>query len=432
MVDEINRQSAKQFIDSNYSPTFCIKPFTEICNTARGGMKVCCQSHTNILKHEDLTDTTYVNELFHNDKFKQIRTAMQKGERVDACRNCYEWEDSGGHSMRIEYSDRLLKQDKKIVDQIFKTGTPIVKSLDLKMGNKCNLACVMCDPSSSSLIGKERQQYPPSQELDMEVGRSKQIQVDFSQDEFEEIKNVAGNIINVKSTGGEPMLLPGFKDLLEYLVENGFSKNIKFTTVTNGTVDFSSYLHLMNQFKHFSIQWSIDGIGDTYNFVRYPGNWNSVSRKHQRVMKSLRDNNYENVKLGASIAISVYNIHQMPDILSYVHEDLKINGVADYNIVREPDFMSPALAPKSIIDKSLKVFKEKTNKLLNQGIDLGDKDNIDELIMSKVTELDSNLEKKNKLIRRLHLVNTYWKDVRNKDAYDYIPFLKDIRNENTA
>ena len=172
------------------------------------------------------------------------------------------------------------------------------------------------------------------------------------------------------------MLLPGFKDLLEYLVENGFSKHIKFTTVTNGTVDFSSYLHLMNQFKHFNIQWSIDGIGDTYNFVRYPGNWNSVSRKHQRVMKSLRDNNYENVKMGASIAISVYNIHQMPDILSYVHEDLKINGVADYNIVREPDFMSPALAPKSIIDRSLKVFKEKTNKLLNQGIDLGDKDNI--------------------------------------------------------
>ena len=432
MDDYDNRKSTKEFLDSNYSPTFCIKPFTEICNTARGGMKVCCETNLNTLQHEEMVDTTYVNEFFNNEKFKQIREAMLKGDRIDACRNCYEWEDSGGHSMRLEYTNSLVKHNKQLVDKLFKTGNPIVKSLDLKMGNKCNLACVMCSPSSSSLIGKERQQHPPSKETGLQTGSGKQIQVDFDQDQFEEIKKYAADIILVKSTGGEPMLLPGFKNLLEYLVENGFSKNIKFTAVTNGTVDFSSYLHLMNEFKDFDIQWSIDGIGDTYNFVRYPGNWNSVSRKHRRIMKAIKDNNYENVYVGANTTVSVYNIHQMTDILSYLHDDLKINGTADFNIVRQPEFMSPSLAPREIIDKTLKSFEEKSYQLLDKGIDLGDKHGIPALILSKVKEIDSDLKKKNQLVSQLHAVNTYWKDVRNQDAYDYIPFLKDIKNENSA
>jgi len=426
MVDESNRESAKKFIDSNYSPTFCIKPFTEICNNARGGMKVCCQSHVSILEPDQLTHTTYANELFNNDKFKEIRNAMQRGDRIEACRNCYEWEDSGGYSMRIEYSNRLIEKDKHLVDKIFRTGTPVVKSLDLKMGNKCNLSCVMCSPGSSSLIAKERKQYPPSDELNM-GGPIENIEVDFNQDQFNEIKKVAADIINVKSTGGEPMLLPGFKDLLEYLVQHGYSKNIKFTTVTNGTVDFSSYLHLMDQFKDFDVLYSIDGIGRTYNFVRYPGNWDSVSKKHRRVMQSIKQNNYSNVYIGASVALSVYNVHQMSDILAYVHEDLQINGVVDFNIVREPEFMSPALAPKQVIDQALHSYRKKIDELLQQNIDLGDRDNVDDLLLRTVSKLNDDIETKKQLISCLHTMNKYWKDVRNKDAYDYIPFLKDIK-----
>ena len=61
------RKYLKEFIDSNYSPTFCTKPFTEICNTARGGMKLCCETDINTLQHEDMKDTTYVHEFFNNE-----------------------------------------------------------------------------------------------------------------------------------------------------------------------------------------------------------------------------------------------------------------------------------------------------------------------------------------------------------------------------
>ena len=348
--------------NDKYGPTFCIKPFTEICNTAQGSLKICCQSHESLVTKKEIN--TYKEAFFNHHKFIDIRKQLLKGNQIDLCRNCYEREETTGYSPRINYNMNLLRDDEDSFNHVFNTGEPLVKSLDLKMGNKCNLACVMCDPGSSSLVGKERQKYVPPQELDMGLGIGREIQVDFSQDEFERMKDIAHTIVGIKSTGGEPMLLPGYKDLIQFLVDKGYAKNIRFTTVTNGTVDASPMLHLMNEFKRFKLQWSIDGIQDIYNFVRYPGNWKSVTRKHKRVMETIRKNDYRNVKTGCSVAVSVYNVDQMSNIFKYAVYDLGITGSLDYNVVRDPEHMSPGLAPTHILEQAMEEFDNEIEKFI--------------------------------------------------------------------
>jgi organic radical activating enzyme len=413
-------------INDKYGPTFCIKPFTEICNTAKGSMKICCQSHKNLISTEEIS--TYKEAFFNHHKFKNLRNQLLKGNKVDLCRNCYEREETTGSSPRIEYNNRLLKEDRKSFEYIRDTGQPLVKSLDLKMGNKCNLACVMCDPTSSSLVGKERQKYVPPHELDMGIGNDSQIQVDFSQDEFERMKEIAHTIVAIKSTGGEPMLLPGYKDLIQFLVDKGYAKNIRFTTVTNGTVDARPMLHLMNEFKMFKLQWSIDGIDDIYNFVRYPGNWNSVTKKHKRVMDAIRDENYNNVKTGCSVAVSVYNINQISKIFRYAVYELGITGSLDYNIVREPEHMTPGLAPTHVLEQSIEEFDNEIKVYLQNNEDqdlLSSTDiNFTDLIRSTINTANQDRES---LIQKLHTTNNYFREVRNMDAYEYVKYLKDIK-----
>jgi len=424
MTDIENRK----MLDSKYNSTFCIKPFTEICNTANGGLKLCCQASKTTVPPSELNGS--LAETFHtNANMIEIRRQMQAGERVDACLKCYRWEKSTGTSPRHMYNMQMLEYDPEIIDNAYtQPGYTQVKTLDIKFGNKCNLACVMCDPTNSSLIALERTKNNLPKSLDdskMTNGKHiKQTHIEFSDDEFENIKKLAPSIISIKSTGGEPMLLPGFGKLLEYLVENGYSKNIDFRTVTNGTVDSTQWLHLMNQFKQFKIAWSIDAVGESYNYIRWPGKWSSVSEKHKRVMQSIQENNYKNIIINFSIAISVFNVHQCGDIIRYAHK-LGINGSCDFNTVEDPEIMQPGLVSeqqmKDAIDDMLAASNDwqdaypENDDFINYEVE-----GFANMLSDNSEHNHNDPQRVQQRLKLLKEITKYWQDVRKVSVSDYI------------
>ena len=194
--------------NEKFNKSFCIKPFTEYCNSTCNDLQLCCVSDTLIQMPSDVD----VVDTFYNHEFlTEVRNKMLNNEYVSACQSCYDREKYQHMSPRLSYTNIMYEHYPEIVEDAF-NGTAKLVSFDLKFGNVCNQGCVMCSPWVSSFIAKEQ---------DEEV-------INFNNNNLNTLKDHANNIIRFKTTGGEPMLQPGFKKSIDILIEHGNPKNIHF------------------------------------------------------------------------------------------------------------------------------------------------------------------------------------------------------------
>ena len=387
-------------IISRYNKSFCIKPFTEISNSAVGERMLCCRSEPVGIevKNSDITE-----DFFNNPAMHEIRRKMLAGEEVKECWICKDSEIASGKSHRTFIMEDT---DREVVDEIFKTGKVELRSLDIRFGTKCNLACVMCGPGSSSLIAKEE---------DYET-------VDLNDFSLDQIKKHSAGIVLFKTTGGEPMLLPAYKKTLEFFVEKDLAKNIEFTTITNGTVDYSELMPLMNQFKHFKISHSIDAADESYNYVRWPGTFNRIERIHKRIVENSKQ--YKNIKLEFGATIHVLNVDQVVKISRYL-ETLGMHNAYNIDMVHDPDYMQPGLVNKQVLDEleadAIEWQKEKPGEYRQEILDFV------ETLRYNYNKINSSKEHKQELLDELEVKTIFWKAKRKLDVRDYIPYYKEVQ-----
>jgi MoaA/NifB/PqqE/SkfB family radical SAM enzyme len=296
------------------------------------------------------------------------------------------------------------------VDEIFKTGKVELRSLDIRFGTKCNLACVMCSPGSSSLIAKE------------EADNEYQV-VDLNDFSLDAIKKHSEGIVLFKTTGGEPMLLPAYKKTLEFFVEKDLAKNIEFTTITNGTVDYSNLMPLMNEFKFFKISHSIDAADESYNYVRWPGKMSRIERIHKCVIENAKP--YKNIRLEFGATIHVLNVNQVVKIAKYLAGlDQIVEDNYAVDMVYDPDYMQPGLVPKQVIDDLENEYHE-WSKVAPKGY-RGRKELFDfiKVLRYNYDKINSNKEHKQELLDQLEAKTIFWKAKRNLDVRDYIPYYE--------
>lgn len=396
----MSTQSEK--IVSRYNKSFCIKPFTEISNSAIGERMLCCRSEPiNIqIKNPDITE-----DFFNNPAMHEIRRKMLAGEEVEECWICKESEIASGKSHRTFIMEDT---DRKVVDEIWKTGKVELRSLDIRFGTKCNLACVMCGPGSSSLIAKEE---------DYDV-------VDLNDFSLDQIKKHSAGIVLFKTTGGEPMLLPAYKKTLEFFVEEGYAKNIKFTTITNGTVDYSDLMPLMNEFKHFKISHSIDAADESYDYVRWPGTFNRIERIHKSIVENSKQ--YKNIKLEFGSTIHILNVHQVVKISKYL-ETLGMHDAYNIDMVHDPDYMQPGLATKQVLDdleaEAIQWKADKPGEYRQEILDFV------ETLRYNYNKINDDPEHKRELLNELETKTIFWKAKRRLEVRDYIPYYKEVQKQ---
>ena len=391
-------------IVNRYNKSFCIKPFTEISNSAIGERMLCCRSEpVGIkIKNPDITE-----DFFNNPAMHEIRRKMLVGEEVKECWICKESEMASGKSHRTFIMEDT---DRNVVDEIFETGKVELRSLDIRFGTKCNLACVMCGPGSSSLIAKEE---------DDEIGL-----IDLNDFSLDQIKKHSNGIVLFKTTGGEPMLLPAYKKTLEFFVEKDLAKNIEFTTITNGTVDYSDLLPLMNEFKLFKISHSIDAVDESYNYVRWPGKMSRIKRIHKRIVENAKQ--YKNIKLEWGATIHVLNVNQVVKISKYL-QTLGMHNAYNIDMVHEPEFMQPGLVPKQVLDEleveALQWQDWQPGEYRQEILDFI------ETLKYNYTKINKDPNNKKVLLNELEVKTIFWKAKRNLDVRDYVPYYKALKTK---
>jgi hypothetical protein len=83
---------------------------------------------------------------------------MISGDVPSSCQNCFAREEETGDSPRLHFLNKYDFSLKKAEEQTLEEGILdeyTVKSVDLRLGNNCNLKCRMCNPWSSLSLGDE-------------------------------------------------------------------------------------------------------------------------------------------------------------------------------------------------------------------------------------------------------------------------------------
>ena len=154
------------------SKTFCPLPWIHLATRPNGDVRVCCTANASGAGEEDdktaglvkqdgvamnLRDHT-IEQVWNSEHMRRTRLQMLNGEIPASCRKCFHEESKGIISKRnweTEVWKERLDID-TIVEQTKDDGSlPVnIPYFDLRLGNVCNLKCVMCSPHDSSKLDK--------------------------------------------------------------------------------------------------------------------------------------------------------------------------------------------------------------------------------------------------------------------------------------
>ena len=122
------------------SNTYCPLIHNGLATSPTGGYRPCCIFDEKWLVRTSLDD-------YKDSKiYKDILIAESEGKWHPGCNLCETRESHGADSKRLREINNLkdieLRNDK-------------IYLLDLRLGNKCNMACLSCSPKNSSAIYQE-------------------------------------------------------------------------------------------------------------------------------------------------------------------------------------------------------------------------------------------------------------------------------------
>lgn len=334
------------------SKTFCVLPFTSVTVSATGRWALCGSSYADYSfpgGYKKIGDTENIDEWFHSDYMNQVRKAMLEGKPLKECEGCYIHELQGIQS----YRQYINSTSECTID----TKNLRIRDVDIKFGNKCNLRCKMCFPHASSELMKEWRQLGWDLNDPMEDARGDYYKnytienYNWPQDQKNLIKlfDLVKTVKILRFTGGEPMISPAFYRFLKFCVDSGASKSIVLVIATNCTKFYPNFLKLAQQFKQVELRLSIDGMDQTYNYIRYPGNWTQTFENLKTYSSWFREKKI-NGELHINFTLSVFNLGNVADSFE------QLNPYVDYFHITnlfKPAFMTWNHAPKHIQRQAL-------------------------------------------------------------------------------
>jgi molybdenum cofactor biosynthesis enzyme MoaA len=241
-----------------------------------------------------------VVDFYNNDYLNYVRNSI---ETVPECNRCLIHEKHNTQSYRIG-QQKVFEQNKITIDD-----TVELISLSYNCENVCNLKCVTCGPRYSSLWKPDYKKlgYPITGGEVKVSGNGNLI-----------YKSLPLNKIQLLHfQGGEPLLTDDHVNVLKEMEHQGCDlSKVTVSYNTNGTVfPTDEAVELWQKTKLVKIYFSIDAIGNQFEYIRYPAKWSQV----QENMFNIRNLNsvIPNMWLQLGVTVSKVNMFYIKDIIDW-------------------------------------------------------------------------------------------------------------------
>ena len=328
--------------------------------STNGGYFACCHTFNAPFKDKNgemlKANTHSIPDALSSHTRQEMLNDFKNNKRHPACKVCWDAEDAGFQSKRQRDNDTYNSFPERIGDKIF--------FLELNLGNTCNLACRICHVSASSKWRKDHKVLNPhlsDEELDkyaLEFSKSFEDESTV----WDELLQLIPELQQLDIYGGEPMLMKKQWEILEYSVKNGYAQNQQMSFNTNGTIITDKYVNILSSFKQCRIGFSIDGVGDRFHYLRYPGDWNTVDQNIKAWQEKTKHLPPGKMTFELACTISALNVLNVFEIADYVIDNkLKIQISFVYN----PIYLSITNIPLDIKEKILILLKSELEERLS-------------------------------------------------------------------
>ena len=360
----------------NESETFCILPFIHAATLTDGQMPLCCVSEKT--SGVNLNSET-ISDHWNSSHMKSVRKNMLAGKKVKECRRCYEEEENGYRSHRVienkAWKEKIgEEQIDKIIERVQADGETQqgVIAVDLRLGNTCNLQCVMCQPRESSkwkgagakFLGELRDKSLVKEWKYKNDIKVEQFEWYRNQSFWANLKEFLPTLREIIVGGGEPMLIKEHLQFIKECAESGEAHHIHLRYHTNMTVFPEDMIPYWEKFERVEFFSSIDGMGDVGHYVRYPAKWKLVEDNIRKI-----DALGDNITLRLLYSVNALNIHHLPDFVRWVKEQkfrketqfTSIQSFVHPGLVHWPEYLNVKVLPKDYkewVTKEVELLRE--------------------------------------------------------------------------
>ena len=272
----------------SFEKNFCSSPWFHMRINNSGSYEFCRW------KTWDTTRVNFVNNIKNQtpDEFFQtvmspVRQQLLQGQAPSECNACYVMEQnkkvSGRQRQLLKsgimetYFDKSMASSPMLDDFDFSyknngETTRSISDWQIDLGNYCNSGCVFCGPESSSKLAAEFKdiglidKLPPNSWCNDATLLKKFIDQLINNDNLEYLHFI----------GGETTITPGFRQILQALVDNGQASKITIGLTTNLTTWSDSLNELLTKFNTVNLGLSIETLTPVNDYVRWPSKLNQT------------------------------------------------------------------------------------------------------------------------------------------------------------
>jgi MoaA/NifB/PqqE/SkfB family radical SAM enzyme len=234
------------------------------------------------------------------------------------------------------------------IDSEFTADAKPLMFLDLKLGNICNLKCRICGSWSSSQFAAEEiantrpEQRKTSHAYTMlRAGAWPRDNPQF----WSQIDSVLNDIRYIEFTGGEPFLIAEHFAMLQGMVDRGIAHNVEIHYNTNGTQYPESAEHIWKHFKTVEIAFSIDDVGERFEYQRSNAVWAEVCENLDR-FRDLKEI-LPNMQLQVCTTVNVFNVRYLGDVAAWLERNRESFSFVYWNMMHDAWYFSIACLPDS-------------------------------------------------------------------------------------
>ena len=336
----------------------CILQKNGLCITSNGKANPCCFSGDFL----SISSDTNIASMFNSDQWNTM--AMGDWKEQDICKYCLYFESdkmsySRRHQANTMYND-LSNND--IIDTDKKK--PIV-FLDISFSNLCNQKCIMCNSKHSTRwLTDDLKFNKTNSNLNKDRGILDDIKSqtlsDKQIDQLIDLIDERTHIITLK--GGEPTMDSRMIDFISRA--NKKNPLARIQIITNGSIFNRDLVKSLNSIKNVTMMISIDGVGDTYSFIR-DSDWNKTADSFEKYVRTLSSNH----SILVLYTLSRYNLDSLKDTQNWLNLlRRKYNRVVNLSItvVTDPKCLQVRYAGEEKLTLAIKHMEEiLTDPLVN-------------------------------------------------------------------
>ena len=271
-----------------------------------------CSFFNGYIKSSDRFNLT---EVWNSPEHTQLKHCVENDIPISGCQDCYTAEANGLESRR--------RGSKKLYED-FHNDTNIdldgPQGLDYSVGNLCNLKCVICGPYSSSRWIPDYQQLYPLKPIEQ-----------FQFEKYNQLEITDSDMLkNIKSVhfhgGGEPLMVDNHINLLNRIDQVKGLSDVRIFYNTNGTQTVpDSVLKLWSKCRLVELYFSLDDIGERFNYQRTGADWNQVVENLTWFSNNMPHNHMFNI----NCTWGYLNLFYLNDLCDWYNTNFKTNRYGD-------------------------------------------------------------------------------------------------------